>query len=229
MGVPMGDGTAASAIKYLDYLIEKGRATNGAINPLKIAFTKVMETIDGKDGWQAVQVRNVDVDDYMNRFGNLTLGKYSSDSLTVYKSRVKKVVEWYIRFLDNPGWTPEIQRRNRSGSGSRQGIVTSLPVPPAPSVTPMSAETSGLNAESSADVSEAAAPQASAPISVQPAPSQPVLAPATPAIPSNPDRVVYPFPLSDGQLVHISLPFNLGKTDAKRIGAFVESIARDDA
>lgn len=229
----MGDGTAASAIKYLDYLIEKGRATNGAINPLKIAFTKVMETIDGKDGWQAVQVRNVDVDDYMNRFGNLTLGKYSSDSLTVYKSRVKKVVEWYIRFLDNPGWTPEIQRRNRSGSGSRQGIVTSMPSSPAPSVTSVSAETSGLNAEPSADVPETAATQGPAAISAQPVPSQPAPvpfpAPATPAIPSNPDRVVYPFPLSDGQLVHISLPFNLGKTDAKRIGAFVESIARDDA
>lgn len=227
----MGDGTAASAIKYLDYLIEKGRATNGAINPLKIAFTKVMETIDGKGDWQAVQVRNVDVDDYMNRFGNLTLGKYSSDSLTVYKSRVKKVVEWYIRFLDNPGWTPEIQRRNRSGSGSRQGIVTSMPASPVPSV--VSPETAGINMESSvsapADAPEAPTPQSPVATAVQPAPPQPATAYAMPAIPANPERVVYPFPLSDGQLVHISLPFNLGKTDAKRIGAFVESISRDDA
>lgn len=215
----MGDGTAASAIKYLDYLIEKGRATNGAINPLKIAFTKVMETIDGKDGWQAVQVRAVDVDDYMHRFGNLTLGKYSADSLTVYKSRVKKVVEWYIRFLDTPGWTPEIQRRNRSGAKS--GIVGVTPAQPTDDM-PV-ADEAGQSQPVQMSQAPATASRSVAPATAMAAPAAPAM-----AIPSSPERVVYPFPLSDGQLVHISLPFNLGKSDAKRIGAFVESIARED-
>ena len=201
----MGDGTAASAVMYLDNLVDKGKASKGAINPLKIAFTKVMQAIDGKDAWRDVPVQAIDVDDYMNRFANLTMGKYSAESLTVYKSRVKKVVEWYLMFLERPGWAPEIQRRNRAG------------VTPAKAVAPASG----------AVVSEPAAdpllPTAA------PAPVVQASAPAAPAqLPQAPDRVVYPFPLMDGQLVHISLPFNLSKADARRIGAFVESIGRED-
>lgn len=192
----MGDGRAESAVLYLDNLVEKGKASKGAINPLKIAFTKVVQTINGKDAWTDTEVKSIDVDDYMNRFANLTLGKYSSESLTVYKSRVKKVVEWYVTFLEKPGWAPEIQRRNRPvAKPAEQAAVSSgLPSTPAP-------EAAGL---------------------VRPA------APAAPLAVS-PDRITYPFPLMDGQLIHISLPVQLSKADARRIGAFVESIARDDA
>jgi hypothetical protein len=206
----MGDGTAASAVMYLDNLVDKGKASKGAINPLKIAFTKVMQTIDGKDSWRSVQVSSVDVEDYMNRFANLTMGKYSAESLTVYKSRVKKVVEWYLMFLEKPGWAPEIQRRNRSG-------ITS-----AKAVTPASSSQAYERPVESDQAFDSAPAQA--PV----VPVAQLAHAAQPQLPQSPDRVVYPFPLADGQLVHISLPFNLTKTDARRIGAFVESIGRED-
>lgn len=41
------------------------------------------------------------------------------------------------------------------------------------------------------------------------------------------DRVVYPYPLLDGNLVHFSLPSRLSKDDAKRIAAFIEGMAID--
>jgi len=108
----MGDGKAKNVMKYLDYLIDKGKASVGAIRPLKVAFSKVMQVIDGEE-WELVDVRSIDIDDYMTRFANLTMGKYTSESLTAYKSRANKAIIWYIQFLDKPGWTPDVQVRNR--------------------------------------------------------------------------------------------------------------------
>jgi hypothetical protein len=186
----MGNGTAKGLIEYLDNLIARGKGSPGAINPLKIAFTKVMKTVDGNN-WQSVSVRGIDVDSYMDRFTNLTLGKYSSESLVAYKTRVGKVIGWYTRFLDTPGWEPSIQRR-----APRQNKDTDLITTPTPTEAPTSN-----------------------PEAVQ----QPQ--PATPPASSLPDFITYPYPLSNGQLVQISLPLKLSKTDAKRIGAFIESIA----
>lgn len=186
----MGDGKAKNALEYLDNLIEKGKATKGAISPLKIAFTKVVQVVDG-DNWEQTEVKGIDVEDYLSRFANLTMGKYSSDSLTVYKSRVNKVVNWYTQFLDKPGWTPDVQRRNRAPKTETkkgQSIAVTESQTTAPYVAPST-------------------PQSMA------------------SIANTSNRILYPYPLLDGQLVHISLPVRLLKEDAKRIGAFIESIA----
>lgn len=106
----MGDGKANSVIEYLDNLIEKGKATRGAIVPLKIAFTKVLQAVDGET-WENTDVKTINVDEYMNRFANLTLGKYSNESLAAYKSRVNKAITWYLHFLAKPGWTPDVSKR----------------------------------------------------------------------------------------------------------------------
>lgn len=119
----MGDGKAVNVIEYLDNLIEKGKATTGAIRPLKISFSKVMQVIEG-DSWESADVKVIDIDDYMSRFGILTMGKYASDSLITYKSRFNKAVTWYLQFLDKPGWTPEVQRRNRTPKAATKSKVT---------------------------------------------------------------------------------------------------------
>ena len=184
----MGEGKAKNVVEYLDNLIDRGKATPGAIRPLKIAFTKVVQTIDGEN-WEDTDVRSIDVEDYMSRFANLTMGRYASDSLTVYKSRVNKVVAWYIQFLDTPGWAPDVQRRNSTSKAKNSGKNN---------------ETKPLMAVLPQNV-----PQ------------------AIPSITNAADRILYPYPLSDGQLIQISLPVNLTKQDAKRIGFFIESIALD--
>lgn len=188
----MGDGKAINVIEYLDNLQEKGKASKGTIVPLKIAFTKVMEVVEGEN-WQDTPVKSIDIDDHLARFGNLTMGKYSTESLTAYKSRVNRAVSWYVNFLDKPGWTPNLQQRTRAPKVDAKSENTqdrkrtapgnSQPIPPAP--------------QSMSDVA------------------------------SSPNRVLYPYPLLDGQLIHISLPVNLSKRDAKRIANFVESIAID--
>lgn len=187
----MGSGRAKNAVEYLDAILEKGRATSGAIAPLKIAFTKVMETVDGEN-WKETEVRDIDIDDYMNRFANLTLGKYSPESLIVYKSRVNKVVKWYIQFLDKPGWMPDVPRRTRKHK-ENQGTADDIP-----------ASTQHNKPSPYPDENQGA--------------QRHVLTPSS-------NRILYPFPLLDGQLIHVSLPIKLSKEDARRIGAFIESIA----
>ncbi|HEU4966344.1 MAG TPA: hypothetical protein VFT53_02590 [Candidatus Saccharimonadales bacterium] len=190
----MGDGKAKNVLEYLDNLIEKGKATKGAIAPLKVAFTQVVRIVDGEN-WEVTDVKGIDVEDYMARFANLTMGKYSSDSLTVYKSRVNKVVSWYTQFLDKPGWTPDVQKRNRAPKAtvSDKQKVKPSQVPTMPNQ----------------------------------ALSQPESPQSMPEIANAPGRVLYPYPLTDGQLIHISLPVRLLKDDARRIATFIESIAID--
>jgi hypothetical protein len=193
----MGNGTARGLVEYLDNLVDRGKGSLGAISPLKIAFTKVLKTVDGND-WQAVEVRTIDVEDYMHRFANLTLGKYSPETLSIYKTRVGKVVNWYVQFLDTPGWAPSIQRRAPRQPKKAAAVAASAPV-----------------AQSQAGISPAAQGQQ--------APAQPAPAPTNP-----PDFITYPYPLSNGQLIQISLPVKLSRSDAKRIAAFIESIAVDN-
>ena len=44
---------------------------------------------------------------------------------------------------------------------------------------------------------------------------------------STSNRVVYPFPLTQGDFAYASLPIKLSKADAQRIAAFVETFAID--
>ena len=193
----MGDGKAKNVIEYLENLETKGKASAGAISPLKISFTKVMQQVDGED-WGEVDVRSIDIEDYMSRFANLTMGKYASDSLTTYKSRVGRALSWYIQFLEKPGWTPEIGRRNRTtkkvskiSTSTTHSAVSSTTVIPQQSNVSNEVNPYGTGFERTAG------------------------------------RILYPYPLLDGQLVHISLPVKLSSVDAKRLGAFIESIAID--
>src|SRR5580700_10471924 len=97
----MGDGKAIDLIEYLDSLVERGKATKGAVKPVRIAFRKVLEVVE-KGNWEQIDVKNIDVDDYMARFSNLTIGTYSPESLTSYRSRMLRGINWYLKFLQTP-------------------------------------------------------------------------------------------------------------------------------
>jgi hypothetical protein len=108
----IGGGTVAGALEYLDFLSSKGHVAPGAIKALRTGFAKVMKTLGGED-WEKIEVRGINVEDYMARFANMTHGQYNANSLVDYKSRVKKVTSWYLQFLAKPGWTPETKPRAR--------------------------------------------------------------------------------------------------------------------
>jgi hypothetical protein len=105
----IGSGTSQGLIEYLDQLISKGKATPGSIVPLKSTLKQVLSTVVDGEEWKDINIRELDVDDFINRFKNKTIGKYSPSSYTVYQSRINKVKEWYIKFLLDPGWAPKIE------------------------------------------------------------------------------------------------------------------------
>ena len=77
--------------------------------------------------WEPTEVRSVDVDDYLDRFGNMTIGQYSTESLKTYKSRFQKALGWYGNFLSEPGWTPPKSGIVRSAKPTAAGAVDPVP------------------------------------------------------------------------------------------------------
>jgi hypothetical protein len=106
----VGNGTVGGVLKFLITLTDKGRLSEGQAKPLKIAITKVFSTVDGTT-WEQTNIRGVDVNDYMRRFVNKTDVFYTDESLQTYKSRVARALRWYENFLDNPGWTPQVNAK----------------------------------------------------------------------------------------------------------------------
>lgn len=106
MTTQIGSGTAQGLIEFLDQLVEKGRAASGSVNPLKTATRQVLSSVEGEDKWSEIDIRSLDVVDYIERFKNLTMGKYTAESYKTYQSRLSRAKEWYTTFLVNPGWTP---------------------------------------------------------------------------------------------------------------------------
>jgi len=116
----IGSGTAQGLIEFLDQLVEKGRANSGGIVPLKSTLRQVLSKVDGEENWGNTDIRNINTEDYIARFKNLTVGKYMAESYVVYLSRLNKVKEWYTTFLLNPGWVPPISNKIVSKNNSKQ-------------------------------------------------------------------------------------------------------------
>lgn len=192
----IGSGTAKGLAEYLDSLVEKGRASQGAITPLKGTFTKVLKTVDG-DQWGNVNVREINVKDYSQRFGNLTLGKYSNDSLRIYESRIKKVVDWYLTFLSNPGWVPTFSRQSKKVASKTRADNSKI--------NKEKSSQEVHNRETSSDERESERHEETKPT-------------------QSDGLVAFPFPLTNGKMATLYLPVGLEKNDADRIATFIQTL-----
>jgi hypothetical protein len=108
----IGNKTIGGMMAFLSQMVEKGRARDGVVKPLDTAIRKVFSKVAG-EGWENIGVDGLDLDDYMLRFGNMTNGIYTSSSLSVYRSRIRKSLEWYEKFLSTPGWVPPLREVSR--------------------------------------------------------------------------------------------------------------------
>lgn len=120
----IGSNTASGLIDYLDSLVVKGRSRSGIVGPLKTAITKVLEKTEG-DNWGSVTITEIDTDDVMARFKNLTLGVYDSASYKAYESRIRRAIGWYRQFLADPGWAPKSREATEKDKPGLSAIKTS--------------------------------------------------------------------------------------------------------
>lgn len=125
---------------FMDFMVAKGYSSAGSISPWKSAAKQVFSTVEGEDFAQA-DARSFDIGEYMTRFENMSLGKYSSESLRAYRSRFRRAVEAYRSYLADPNWRPETPRAARSNgdaskaatrrtsSASRESVPAPMPSP----------------------------------------------------------------------------------------------------
>lgn len=120
----IGSGTADGLLAFCDYLVDRGIAPGSAISPWKSAAKQVFTRVEGTEDFGSVDIKTLDVDEYMDRFINKSRGEYKPDSLNAYGNRFRKAVEGYRGYLADPmGWRPKlrasVRRSPESGSNGR--------------------------------------------------------------------------------------------------------------
>ena len=125
-------GTAAGLLEFLDYARAKGILARKTAEAYKSASSLAL-SIDGQ-GWENAEVRNIHIDQQLDRYIRLRGQKASPQTLATYRGRVGKAIQLYVDFLDNPTGFRGPSARSRPGG-------TSVRRPPA---TPAAKPTSQL-------------------------------------------------------------------------------------
>jgi hypothetical protein len=145
---PMGSGTVGGLLAFCDYLINKGLASASAITPLKSAARQVFETVEGTDEIDELDVRSLNVEEYLDRFQVKAMGsgRYKPESVTAYRSRFSRIMDYYSNYLTS-GAVPKVRLRGTAPNRSRERETEapSQPVAAAPTqdVSPEASEPPG--------------------------------------------------------------------------------------
>jgi hypothetical protein len=193
--------TVAGLIAFVDWLGSRGEMNASTAKAYSSAVLKVMEI--EVEGWQNIDVGALDVDDQADRFARLRGMNYKTDSVGTYQTRFKKAVELYLAYTGEgaPGLKALLKERGRRTpqEGKKAGNGGQPAAAPV-SVRPDSLRSTGLHTASSRGAGSVSAPD---------------------------EMTVYPFPVRFGVMAYVHLPHDFSKADAKRLCAFVESIALD--
>lgn len=193
----VSDGTAAGLIAFLDWAGTRGEINAQTASSRAVSVRRVLEI--ESTPLESIDLRQLNVQDLLDRFETLKRLEYTSESMKVYKSRFRASVESYLAWLDKrpdwkrPGRQATAPAKERSASPRRK--VTARVPTEAPT-------TSSPGGEDLA--------------------SPPIAGPAglTPMIP-------YEVPLrTGGELrARLVLPADLNRADADRLCRFISSLA----
>lgn len=104
------DGTGAGLLSFLDWAGRTGEM-NPATARAWAATARAVLAVEAEP--DTVDVRGLDVESLLDRFQMLNRTKYSSGSMTTYRSRFRQAVSAYQLWLDgDPGWKPAKTRSN---------------------------------------------------------------------------------------------------------------------
>jgi hypothetical protein len=133
--------TAAGLMRFLDWAMEKGYLKQATGQAMKTACREVLSATEG-DTWERTELASLETNDTLQRFETRRAMKYSSGSLSSYKSRFQKSLSMFEEYLDDPSqWRPTVKSRTRSarskpGTGSPdEGSPRTTPVPSPPQAT----------------------------------------------------------------------------------------------
>jgi hypothetical protein len=198
----VSDGTAAGLVAFLEWAGGRGEINAGTASSRAVAVRRVLEIENSP--MESIDLRQLEVDDLLNRFETLKRLDYTTESMKVYKSRFRASVDAYLAWLDKrPDWKRPRRQVSVSDSGSaRERVYTArLRVPP-------NRPSKASAADSLSDDSEVSQSTAASPAGM------------TPMIP-------YEVPLrTGGELrARLVLPADLSRADADRLCRFISSLA----
>jgi hypothetical protein len=108
------DATGKGLIEFVNFASEKHLINANTAGALRAASREVLSAIE-PEGWETLDLRTVDVDDFTTRFERARVGKLKPESLLVYKSRFRNAMQMYFAYLDNPsGWRYKPERPSAS-------------------------------------------------------------------------------------------------------------------
>lgn len=198
MSENIGNGKISGLIAYLENLSAKGKVRSSAVTPLKSAIKAVFSVVDGED-WDNTDTRNIDLDDYLNRFKNLTMGKYDSSSYSTYRARISRALDWYGRFLQDPGWAPIVKERTKDKKKTKPIVSSTIPI---------------QDTDSISEAEVISGPQTERLINAN-------------SCGMSSKLISFPFPMSNGIISTLYLPQNISQKDADRLQKFIQTLVVD--
>jgi len=191
--VQAGDG--AGMIAFLERIGNHGEINPATARALRAAANAVLAVeADPMD----VNIREIDVENLLERFENLNRARMRDNSITTYRSRFRRSVAMYINWLDkapdwrNPGKPQSAKSAGAGVAGGRRSRSTRRGSQPV-----QSAETAAMEPSTRMD-----------------------------SVPAR-RLVAYDIPLQPDFLVRITLPADLTPAEAGRVSRFVENLAFD--
>lgn len=101
-------------LKFLDFMAEKGLMKKTTASSRKAAANTLMSILEPSE---SSDVRNIDLDDLLMRFGNMKGAQFKPDSLSVYKSRLGSAINDFVRWRSNPAaFKPSTKDRAQKGN-----------------------------------------------------------------------------------------------------------------
>lgn len=104
------DTSGKSLVGHWNWAAEKGLMNPNTAAGLRAACSQVLSV---EDGWEALDVRGLDVEDLCRRFQNKRNKDFKPKSLDAYKRRFAQAVQLFLDYAKDPSaWKPPSQERS---------------------------------------------------------------------------------------------------------------------
>lgn len=105
--------TAKALIDHWGWATKRGLMNANTAATLRAACAKVLSIFDNLD---AVDVRQLDVEETLRRFKNLRGKDLKPDSIEAYEQRFRQALKSFLEYVDDPGgWKPTMRAPERNG------------------------------------------------------------------------------------------------------------------
>lgn len=113
--------TGKEVAGFLTTVAARGDMNSNTAGAMKAAVKEVLGAVHG-DEWQDVDVTEIDLDQYADRFARLRASNFKADSLKVYQARFKNAIGLFMEWRANPAewkYKPKRPYKDRPKAGQQ--------------------------------------------------------------------------------------------------------------